>query len=58
MKVLHEQDEQALRLVVEALSRINALAGNPHWTSDRRWKIQEISQDALRLARNVLKITD
>jgi hypothetical protein len=53
MKVLTEQDEQALRLVVEALSKINALADMP---TKRGWQIRQIAQDAARLARNVLKI--
>lgn len=26
------------------LKRIEALASNPHWTADRRWKIAEEAQ--------------
>lgn len=39
-------DRSALR---GKLKQIGALAENPHWTTDRRWKIAQLAQDALAL---------
>jgi hypothetical protein len=33
----------------DLLKRIEALALNPHWTSDRRWTIGELAGKALRV---------
>lgn len=53
MKVLTEQDEQALSLIIDALGQINNIANAPHWVSERRWRIERISGDALKLAKNL-----
>lgn len=31
------------------LKEIEALCNNPHWTSDRRWRIADLVQEAQRL---------
>jgi hypothetical protein len=38
MRLITNQDLDDLRV---ALQRIEALATNPHWSADRRWKIAE-----------------
>jgi len=35
--------------LVDILKRINALAENPHWTTERRWRISELSTEGLTL---------
>ena len=35
--------------LVEMLKAINALCNNPHWTTDRRWRIEQLSRQALDL---------
>jgi len=37
--------------VEEVLKRIQALAENAHWTSDRRWRIAELAAQGLELVR-------
>ena len=33
--------------VKDVLKRIQALANNPHWTTERRWKIEELAGEGL-----------
>ena len=37
-----------IKIVEDALKRIEALATNPHWTSDRKWRIAELAAAALK----------
>lgn len=36
-----------LSRIKSRITRISALASNPHWTADRRWTIAELSQGCL-----------
>jgi hypothetical protein len=42
-------NEERLALIKERLQKISALAGNPHWTADRRWTIQSYADQCLHL---------
>jgi len=46
MAAFTDVDRAALEGVLEAIRKIEALAINPHWTSDRRWKIAEHAASA------------
>lgn len=42
-------DQERLKAALAAFKRIQALAENPHWTADRRWRIGEIAGEGLSL---------
>jgi len=37
-------ERERLLDIIASLKRIEALCMNPHWTSERRWKIEEIAR--------------
>ena len=41
-------------VLFEILKRINALATNPHWTADRRWRIAELAEEGMRAIQKVI----
>lgn len=38
-----QNQHDAIDEIFTALRKIEALAGNPHWTSERRWEIQRLA---------------
>jgi hydroxymethylpyrimidine/phosphomethylpyrimidine kinase len=43
---------------IDALKRIQALAENPHWTADRRWRIGELAGQGLTLLNPLVFVKD
>lgn len=40
-----------LEEIVKELEKIQQLCESPHWTSDRRWRIADIAQAAIKKAK-------
>lgn len=53
--IVIDMPRSALEEVTNLLKKINALTMAPHWTADRRWKIEQYSQQALNLTTHVLR---
>lgn len=48
-------DRDSLASLHDVLTRINALTENPHWTTDRRWRIGELARIGLSIVNTEMK---